>query len=76
MDTNRHRAFCITWPSGIFFRFNYATRDMKDFGKMCGLGEAGKGAHYRTICRSIAVDPANGSAWYSTSGRQHFSLSR
>jgi len=67
MDTNHGRAFGITWPSGIFFRFNYATHDMKVFGKTCALGEAGKGPDYRTVCRSIAVNPVDGSAWYSTS---------
>ena len=67
MDTNHGRAFGITWPSGIFFRFNYATHGMKVFGKTCALGEAGKGPDYRTVCRSIAVNPVDGSAWYSTS---------
>ncbi len=67
MDTKRGRAFGITWPSGIFFRFDYATRSLKRFAKTCALGEAGKGAEYRTVCRSIAVNSADGSAWYSTS---------
>jgi len=67
MDTNHGRAFFITWPSGSFFRYNYATHDLKGFGKTCALGEAGTGAEYRTVCRSIAVNPAAGSAWYSTS---------
>ncbi len=67
MDTRRGRAFCLTWPHGIFFRFDYATRNLKSFGKTCAQGEAGKGAEYRTICRSICVDPDEGSAYYSTS---------
>lgn len=67
MDTRRGRLFGLTWPSGIFFRCNAATKDMKSFGKMCAEGEDGKGASYRTICRSIAVNPADGSAWFTTS---------
>ena len=35
MDTKRGRLFALTWPSGIFYRFNLATKDQKDFGKMC-----------------------------------------
>ncbi len=67
MDTRRGRLFGLTWPSGIFFRFDLATRQMKSFGKSCAEGENGKGEAYRTICRSIAVDPIDGSAWYTTS---------
>lgn len=67
MDTRRGRGFGITWPYGQFFRFNYATKDLKNFGKTCAQGEGAKGAEYRTVCRSIAVDPEDGSAYYSTS---------
>ncbi len=66
MDTRRGRLFGITWPSGIFFRCDTATKQMKSFGKTCAEGENGKGAAYRTICRSIAVTPDDGSAWFTT----------
>ena len=67
LDTAHDRGFFITWPTGIFYRYNYATHDLKSFGKTCASGEDGTGAQYRTVCRSIAVNPADGSAWYSTS---------
>jgi hypothetical protein len=67
MDTERGRIFGLTWPSGMFFRFDVAKKDMKNFGKACAEGENGKDAAYRTICRSIAVNPADGSAWFTTS---------
>ncbi|MGC8640754.1 MAG: hypothetical protein ACP5XB_12860 [Isosphaeraceae bacterium] len=67
MDTCRRRIFGITWPTGRFFRFDLATRDLKDFGRVCGLGEAGRDPTYRTICRAIAVDPADGSAYFTDS---------
>ena len=67
MDTRRGRIFGLTWPSGMFFRYDLATKQWKNFGKMCGQGEAGKGAEYRTVCRSIAVDLADGSAYLTTS---------
>ena len=66
MDTKRGRMFAITWPAGQFFRFDMATKNMKNFGKQCREGENGKGAAYSTVCRSIAVDPEDGSAYYST----------
>ena len=67
MDTMRGRIFGLTWPTGRFFRFNLASADFKDFGPVCRLGESGRGAEYRTICRSIAVDPGDGSAYYTDS---------
>ena len=67
MDPQHGRIFGLTWPSGRFFRFDLARKDLKDFGKTCAQGEDGKGAAYRTICRSICVDPDSGRAWYTTS---------
>ncbi len=67
MDTNHGRIFGLTWPSGYFFRYDLAKGNMKNFGKGCAEGEDGKGATYRTICRSICVDPASGRAWLTTS---------
>src|SRR4051794_4364449 len=65
MDTTRGRIYGLTWPTGRFFRFNLDRRDFKDFGPVCAQGEDGKGPRYRTICRSIAIDPADGSAYYT-----------
>jgi hypothetical protein len=67
MDTQRGRIFVLTWPSGTFLRFDVAKRQWKDFGKICAEGEDGKGPAYRTVCRSICVDPASGRAWFTTS---------
>jgi hypothetical protein len=67
MDPQRGRVFGLTWPSGIFFRLDVASRDLKSFGRMCAAGEDGKGAEYRTVCRSISVDPGSGRAWFTTS---------
>jgi hypothetical protein len=67
MDTNRGRIFGLTWPRGLFFRFDPARKDWKTFGRICAEGEDGKGAAYRTVCRSIVVSPEDGSAWFTTS---------
>ncbi len=67
LDRNHKRIFALSWPSGYFFRYDLAKREMKNFGKGCAEGEDGKGAAYRTICRSIAVDPESGRAWFTTS---------
>ncbi len=67
MDTGRGRIYGLTWPTGIFFRYDLARRDWKSFGKVCQLGERGRGPTYRTICRSIAVDPTAGTAYFTDS---------
>jgi hypothetical protein len=65
MDVKRGRIFALTWPTGNFFRFDLAKREFKDFGPFFEKGENGQGASYRTICRSIAVQPDEGTAWFT-----------
>jgi hypothetical protein len=67
MDAARGRIFGLTWPTGRFFRYDLASRNLKDFGRVRELGENGKGPTYRTICRAIAVDPGDGSAYFTDS---------
>ncbi|MBX3178474.1 MAG: hypothetical protein KF886_14025 [Candidatus Hydrogenedentes bacterium] len=67
MDTARGRIFGITWPAGHFVRYDLAQGAWKDFGPISAKGESGQGAEYRTLCRSIAVDPRDGSAYYTVS---------
>ncbi len=66
MDTRRGRIYALTWPTGCFFRYDLAKREMKDLGSFNEKGENGKGPTYRTICRSIAIDPTDGSAYFTT----------
>jgi len=67
MDPKHGRIFGLTWPSGMFFRYDLGSRQMKNFGKICADGEDGKGPQYRTVCRSICIDPERGRAWFTTS---------
>jgi len=66
VDTRRGRMYGITWPTGYFFRYDLAKKEMKDLGPFFKLGENGKGPTYRTICRSLAIDPADGSVYFTT----------
>jgi hypothetical protein len=67
MDTKRRRIYGITWPTGYFFRFDLAKREVKNLGRVAADGENGTGKRYETICRSIAVDPNDGSAYFTNS---------
>jgi hypothetical protein len=66
-DPKRMRGYGITWPGGIFFRYDVAKKEWKDFGRFFEQGENGKGKTYRTICRSLGIDPEDGSVYFSTS---------
>ncbi len=65
MDAKRGRIYNITWPAGIFFRYDLAKKEMKEFGGFFEKGENGKAAEYRTICRSLAIDPEDGSVYFT-----------
>ena len=66
MDTKRNRAYGLTWPTGYFFRYDLAKKEMKDLGAFFEKGENGKGATYRTVCRSLAINPEDGAVFFTT----------
>ena len=66
MDTRRGRLYGITWPSGYFIYRDLAKREVKNLGTFAEQGENGKGPTYRTLCRSLVVNPEDGSAYFST----------
>jgi hypothetical protein len=65
MDTGRRLIFGLTWPSGILFRYDVARKTMTVIGPVSGEAEAGKGAGFRVICRSIVIDPGDGTAYFT-----------
>lgn len=67
MDIKRKLIYGITWPTGHFFKYDLHKNEMKDFGRVSEDGEDGVGEKYRTLCRSIAIDPESGMVYYSTS---------
>lgn len=67
MDTKRKRLFGLTWPTGRLISYDIATGKFTTVGDVSGAGEAGKGQEFRTICRSLTVNPNDGSLYFSTS---------
>ena len=65
MDTSRGRLYGMTWPTSHFLRYDLAKKEMKDLGPMARDGENGKGGKYRTICRALAIDPRDGSVYFT-----------
>jgi hypothetical protein len=66
MDTRRGRLYGLTWPTGTFIYFDLASKKLRDLGTTARQGENGKGENYRTICRSLVVDPGDGACYHTT----------
>jgi hypothetical protein len=68
MDAEREHIYLISWPKGYFLDYDIAADKLYNLGPISANGEAGiPGEDYRVICRSMFVDPGDGSVYYSTS---------
>lgn len=65
VDTQRGVIYGITWPVGYFFRYDIEKKTWQNLGAVAGAGESGSEATYRVLCRSIAIDPESGYAYYT-----------
>ncbi len=70
MDTLRGLIYGLSWPTGYLFRYDIATREMKDLGPFTGKGEDGKGEDFRVVCRSIVINPDDGSVYMTNAEGQ------
>ncbi|WP_375586594.1 hypothetical protein [Cyclobacterium xiamenense] len=67
LDLDRGQIYGLTWPTGRFFHYDIEAKTLEDLGPVSGLGEAGTpGKDFRTLCRSLFVDPRSGSVYFST----------
>ncbi len=65
MDVKRGRLYGITWPTGYFIRYDLEKEEIRNLGPISKDGENGKGDNYRVLCRSLAVDPRDGSVYFT-----------
>lgn len=65
LDGPRRRAYGITWPTGEFVALNIESGEIRMLGRISAEGEAGIGPTFRTLCRSLRVDPADGSVYFT-----------
>lgn len=67
MDTKKGHCYGITWPTGHFIHYDVDQRQLHDLGPISKKGEAGMpGEDFRTLCRSLLVDPRDGYVYFST----------
>jgi len=74
MDCDRGHIYGITWPKGSFVHYDVNTKVLKNLGQISHNGEGGEpGDDFRSLCRSLVVDPNDGSVYFSTSEGDIFS---
>ena len=74
MDRDRGQIFGISWPRGNFIHFDVNTGVLKSLGQISKNGEAGEpGDDFRSLCRSLLVEPDTGTAYFSISEGDIFS---
>lgn len=77
MDCDRAHIYGISWPKGNFIHYDVNTNVLNNLGRISGNGEGGTpGADFRSLCRSLLVDPNNGLVYFSTSEGDIFSYDR
>lgn len=68
MDCDRAQIYGISWPKGNFIHYDVNKNVLHNLGKISGNGEGGTpGNDFRSLCRSLLVDPNNGLVYFSTS---------
>ena len=68
MDPKRGHIYLISWPRAFFLHYDMEKGELHNMGQISANGEAGTpGEDYRVICRSMVVDPRDGSVYFSTS---------
>lgn len=65
MDKERERLYGLTWPGGLFVHTDIRSRAFKNHGPVFGKAERGRGEERSLICRTMALDPREGSVYWS-----------
>lgn len=68
LDATKGIAYLLSWPTGLLYRYDIDSRQLKHIGKTAGNGEAGSpGKDYRVVCRSLLLVPGTGKLYGSSS---------
>lgn len=70
MDPARGLIYGLSWPTGYLFRYDLSKKEMKDLGPVSGKGEDGAGEDFRVVCRSIVINPDDGSVYFTNAEGQ------
>lgn len=70
MDTVRGLIYGLSWPTGYLFRYDVAKKEMKEIGPVTGKGEDGMDKEFRVVCRSLAINPEDGTVYFTNAEGQ------
>lgn len=74
MDSDRGHIYGITWPKGSFVYYDVNKNKLKNLGQISANGEGGEpGDDFRSLCRSLVVNPDTGTVYFSVSEGDIFS---
>lgn len=74
MDSDRGHIYGITWPKGNFVHYDVNKNKLKNLGQISANGEGGEpGDDFRSLCRSLVVNPDTGTVYFSVSEGDIFS---
>ena len=65
LDPQRGRLYGLTWPRGHFIHYDLAEKRLADLGPVSRGGEIGDGDEYFCLCRSLGVNPRDGSVYFT-----------
>jgi hypothetical protein len=67
VDTDRHKMFGLTWPSGLLLRCDLVKGSVVDLGPVLGRGETLNPAddEYQPVCRCPGIDPGDGTLYWT-----------
>jgi hypothetical protein len=66
LDYPRGVVWGLSWPSGNMLRCDLASRTITNLGPTSAGGEKADPPDYRTLCRTLAIDPLTGNIHLST----------
>ena len=65
MDPQRERLYGLTWPSGLFLRYDLKGRELRNLGPVSGEAENPTGPSFEMLDRCLVVDPTDGSVYFT-----------
>lgn len=76
MDIERRVIYCLTWPKGIFMYYEIDRQRLTTIGQVSKGGEVGLGDNYFCLCRDFAIDPRNGTVYFTNPDGEILKFSR
>lgn len=76
IDEARKVIYCLTWPKGIFMYFDLCKKELQIIGQVSRGGEVGLGDNYFCLCRDFAIDPRDGTVYFTNADGQILRFNR